>query len=79
MTRKEACWVDLKIRKISRDHKGSGRGKAAVLSCWKKLALVANARGIQNRSSGGDCVRTGGRRDLEAISTFIEFISHRLA
>lgn len=76
MTRKEACWVDLKIRKISWDHTGSGRGKAAVLSCWKKLA---NAWGIQNRSSGRGCVCTGGRRDLEAISTFIEFISHRLA
>lgn len=79
MTRKEACWVDLKIRKISWDHTGSGRGQVAVLSCWEKLALVTNARGVQNRSSGRGCVCIGGRRDLEAISTFIEFISHRLA
>lgn len=78
MTRKEACWVDLKIQK-SPEMVQAGRGKAAALVCSKKLASVANARAIQDRSSGRACVCTGGRRDLEAISMFIAFISQRLA
>lgn len=64
----------LQDSKISGDDTGR---KAAVLVRSKKLALVANSRGIQNRSSGRACVCTGGRRDLEAISMFVEFISHR--
>lgn len=42
------------------------------------LGFAANVKGIQNRSPGRARVHIGDMKDLEAISTFLEFISHRL-
>lgn len=68
MTKKEACWDGLGSWKSS-EIRGSG------LLEWP----ISNAEGIQNRSSGGEPLNCkGAMEDLEAVSTLIEFISHKL-
>lgn len=45
---------------------------------FEEVGFPANAKGIQNGSSGRACVCVGGVKNLEALSMFTEFISHRL-
>lgn len=70
MTKNEACWDGLGSWK-SPEIRGSG--------LLERPIPTANAEGIQKRSSAGEpgyCQRA--MEDSEAVSTLIEFISHKL-